>query len=49
MAYYMAQMEVAFEKQGEYPLFIIDDVDSELDTMRIHQLLRFSNQNPRYS
>lgn len=40
IAYYLAQMEVAFEKQGEYPLFIIDDVDSELDTMRIHQLLQ---------
>src|SRR4029077_14199646 len=40
IAYYLAQMEVAFEKQGEYPLFLIDDVDSELDTMRIHQLLQ---------
>jgi len=39
LAYYMAQMEVAFEKHGEYPVFLIDDVDSELDKTRIHQLL----------
>jgi DNA replication and repair protein RecF len=39
LAYYMAQMEVTFEKHGEYPVFLIDDVDSELDKTRIHQLL----------
>ncbi len=39
IAYYLAQMELAFETYGEYPLFLIDDVDSELDKMRIRQLL----------
>jgi DNA replication and repair protein RecF len=39
LAYYMAQIEVAFERQGEYPVFLIDDVDSELDKTRIHRLL----------
>jgi DNA replication and repair protein RecF len=39
LAYYMAQIEVAFEKQGEYPVFLIDDVDSELDKTRIYRLL----------
>jgi DNA replication and repair protein RecF len=39
LAYYMAQMEVTFEEHGAYPLFLIDDVDSELDKTRIHRLL----------
>jgi len=37
--YYLAQMELAFERLGEYPAFLIDDVDSELDGVRINQLL----------
>jgi len=40
IAYYLAQMELAFDRYGEYPLFLIDDVDSELDKMRICQLLK---------
>jgi DNA replication and repair protein RecF len=40
LAYYLAQMEVAFEEHREYPVFLIDDVDSELDKTRIHQLLQ---------
>ncbi len=39
LAYYLAQMEVTFEEHGEYPVFLIDDVDSELDQTRINQLL----------
>jgi DNA replication and repair protein RecF len=39
IAYYLAQMELAFDSYGEYPVFLIDDVDSELDRMRIAQLL----------
>jgi DNA replication and repair protein RecF len=33
-------MEVYFDAYGEYPLFLVDDVDSELDEQRINELLR---------
>jgi recombinational DNA repair ATPase RecF len=33
-------MEVYFDAYGEYPLFVVDDVDSELDEQRINELLQ---------
>jgi DNA replication and repair protein RecF len=40
MAFNLAQMEVYLDAYGEYPLFLIDDVDSELDEQRMNELLR---------
>ncbi|MBM3801431.1 MAG: DNA replication/repair protein RecF [Acidimicrobiia bacterium] len=40
LAFNLAQMEVYFDAYGEYPVFLIDDVDSELDAQRMNQLLR---------
>jgi DNA replication and repair protein RecF len=33
-------MEVYFDAYGEYPLFLVDDVDSELDEQRMNELLQ---------
>jgi DNA replication and repair protein RecF len=40
LAFNLAQMEVYFDAYGEYPLFLVDDVDSELDEQRMNKLLR---------
>ena len=40
MAFNLAQMEVYFDMYGEYPLFLVDDVDSELDEHRMNELLQ---------
>jgi DNA replication and repair protein RecF len=40
LAFNMAQMEVYFDTYGQYPLFLIDDVDSELDEHRMNELLQ---------
>ncbi len=37
----LANVEVFFEQQGEYPLFLIDDIDAELDYRRISLLLDY--------
>ncbi len=39
----IANVSVYFEQNGEYPLFLLDDVDAELDYRRIGQLLEFLN------
>lgn len=40
IAYQLAQMEVHFDLRGEYPLFLMDDLDAELDEQRIDRLLQ---------
>lgn len=37
----IATVSVYFEQNGEYPLFLLDDIDAELDYRRIGQLLEF--------
>ena len=37
----MANIEIFFEQRGEYPLFLLDDIDAELDYRRIGQLLEY--------
>ncbi len=37
----LATLSVYFEQHKEYPLFLLDDVDAELDYKRIGQLLEF--------
>ena len=39
LAFNLAQMEIYFDAYGEYPLFLVDDVDSELDELRMNELL----------
>lgn len=39
IAYQLAQMEVHLDLRGEYPLFLIDDVDAELDEERLNLIL----------
>jgi len=37
----LANIEIFFEQRGEYPLFLLDDIDAELDYKRIGQLLEY--------
>ena len=37
----LATVSVYFEQNNEYPLFLLDDIDAELDYKRIGQLLEF--------
>ena len=37
----IANLSVYFEQHKEYPLFLLDDIDAELDYKRIGQLLEF--------
>ncbi len=37
----IATLSVYFEQHNEYPLFLLDDIDAELDYKRIGQLLEF--------
>lgn len=37
----IANLSVYFEQNKEYPLFLLDDIDAELDYKRIGQLLEF--------
>ncbi len=37
----IANLSVYFEQNNEYPLFLLDDIDAELDYKRIGQLLEF--------
>ena len=37
----LANLEIFFEQRGEYPLFLLDDIDAELDYKRIGQLLEY--------
>lgn len=37
----LANIEIFFEQRGEYPLFLLDDIDAELDFKRIGQLLEY--------
>lgn len=39
----LANVEVFHEQQSEYPLFLIDDIDAELDYKRIGTLLEYLN------
>jgi len=39
----LATVSVFFEQNQEYPLFLLDDIDAELDYQRIGQLLEFLN------
>jgi len=39
LAFNLAQMELYFDAYREYPLFLVDDVDSELDEQRMNELL----------
>ncbi len=40
LAYQLAQMEVHFDLRSEYPLFLMDDLDAELDEQRLNRLLQ---------
>ena len=37
----LAQIEVYFDEYGEYPVFLLDDVDTELDEMRLNGLIEY--------
>lgn len=37
----LANIEIYFSQRGEYPLFLLDDIDAELDYRRIGQLLEY--------
>jgi len=37
----LANIEVYRSTRGDYPLFLLDDIDAELDYQRIGQLLQF--------
>jgi DNA replication and repair protein RecF len=37
----LANISVFYSTRGEYPLFLIDDIDAELDQRRVAQLLEF--------
>ena len=37
----LANLSVFYEQHNEYPLFLLDDIDAELDYKRIGQLLEF--------
>lgn len=37
----LANLSVYYSQHGEYPLFLLDDIDAELDYSRIGQLLEF--------
>lgn len=37
----LANIEIYFEQRREYPLFLLDDIDAELDYKRIGQLLEY--------
>jgi DNA replication and repair protein RecF len=37
----LANIEIYFTQRGEYPLFLLDDIDAELDYGRIGQLLEY--------
>jgi DNA replication and repair protein RecF len=37
----IANLSVFYSQRGEYPLFLLDDLDAELDYMRIGKLLEF--------
>ena len=37
----LANIEIYFAQRGEYPLFLLDDIDAELDYNRIGQLLEY--------
>ena len=39
----LANIEIYFAQRGEYPLFLLDDIDAELDYGRIGQLLDYLN------
>ncbi|MGI8640929.1 MAG: DNA replication/repair protein RecF [Pyrinomonadaceae bacterium] len=39
----LATLSVYFEQHREYPLFLLDDIDAELDYKRIGQLLEYLN------
>lgn len=39
----LANIEIYFSQRGEYPLFLLDDIDAELDYRRIGQLLEYLN------
>ena len=39
----LANIEIYFAQRGEYPLFLLDDIDAELDYGRIGQLLEYLN------
>lgn len=47
IAYQLAQMEVHFDLRGEYPLFLMDDLDAELDEQRINRLLQVLGVKPQ--
>ena len=40
LAYQLAQMEIHFDVRGEYPIFLMDDVDAELDEGRMNSILK---------
>jgi DNA replication and repair protein RecF len=40
----LANIEVYRSTRGEYPLFLLDDIDAELDFGRIDQLLKYLNK-----
>lgn len=37
----LANIEIFYDQRGEYPLFLLDDIDAELDFRRIGQLLEY--------
>jgi DNA replication and repair protein RecF len=44
LACHLAQMELHYNQHGEYPVFLIDDVDSELDDERMNRVVELLRQ-----
>jgi DNA replication and repair protein RecF len=44
LSLYFAQLEIHQQNQGFYPLFLMDDVEAELDDQRLHSFLAYLSQ-----
>ncbi len=44
LALYFSQMEIHFKSHGFYPVFLIDDVEAELDEARLKTFLKYLSQ-----
>jgi DNA replication and repair protein RecF len=44
LSLYFSQMEIHRKNHGFYPLFLVDDAEAELDTLRIDAFLQFLSQ-----
>jgi DNA replication and repair protein RecF len=44
LSLYFAQLEIHQQNQGFYPLFLMDDVEAELDDQRLHSFLAYLSE-----